>query len=85
MISPPLNAADPIVDENGAMSQAFRNWAIKASVGGLVLTGLGSPEGVIESAQYTLYLDITTPTAPVQYRKMLSNILGDEKKGWIAL
>jgi hypothetical protein len=85
VISPPLNAADAIVDDEGRMQQAFRNWGIKVSVGGLVLTGTGSPEGVIEAAQYTLYIDITTPTVPVQYRKMLSNIGGNEKLGWIAV
>jgi hypothetical protein len=85
VISPPLNAGDPIVDESGRMTQAFRNWAIQAGVGGRVLTGTGSPEGAIEAAQYTLYLDITTPTVPVQYRKMLASIGGDEKQGWIAV
>lgn len=85
MISPSLNAADAIVDGEGKMQPAFRTWTIRASVGGLVLTGTGSPEGVIEAAQYTLYIDITTPTVPVQYRKMLANIGGDEKQGWIAV
>jgi len=85
VISPPLNAGDPIVNPDGTMSQAFRNWTIKASVGGLILTGLGSPEGGVQAAQYTLYLDVTTPTVPVQYRKMLGSIGGDEKQGWVAV
>jgi hypothetical protein len=85
VISPPLNAADAIVDDDGRMQQAFRNWAIKVSVGGLVLAGVGSPEGLIEAPKYTLYLDETVPTAPVQYRKMLADIGGDGKQGWIAL
>jgi len=85
VISPPLNVADAIVDPDGTMAQQFRNWTIKVSVGGLVLDGTGSPEGLIQAPQYTLYLDITVPTAPVQYRKMLSNIGGDESMGWIAL
>jgi hypothetical protein len=85
MISPQLNAGDPIIDDEGKMVQAFRNYLIKLGVGGIVLTGLGTPEAFIEAPQYTLYLDVTTPTVPVQYRKMLSNIAGDEKKGWIVV
>jgi hypothetical protein len=84
VISPPLNASDPVVDDQGLMQQAFRNYMIRVGLG-IPLTGTGSPEGVVEAAQYTLYIDITTPTVPVQYRKMLGSIGGDEKQGWIAV
>jgi hypothetical protein len=84
VISPPLNASDPIVNDDGTMAQAFRNYMIKLWPG-IPLTGTGSPEGVVQAPQYALYIDITTPTVPVQYRKMLGSIGGDEKQGWIAV
>lgn len=85
MIQPYLNAGNPIIEDDGTMTQEFRVWTQRVSVGGFIYTGIGSPEGNLVAPQYTLYLDITTPTAPVQYRKMLGSIGGDEKQGWVAL
>ena len=79
-----LQATQPIVEPNGTMSQTFRLWAIEVS-NSLLLVGSGSPEGVQEAPQYSLYLDEATPAVPVQYRKMLPEIGGDRTKGWAAL
>jgi|TARA_R110002095_G_scaffold136730_2_gene118378 hypothetical protein len=76
-----LNASQPITNNNGEMEQTFRSWALEVS-NNLPLVGTGSPEGVIEAAQYSLYIDKTTPLSPVQYRKMLSDIGGNRTKGW---
>lgn len=76
-----LNASQPITNDNGEMEQTFRSWALEVS-NNLPLVGTGSPEGVIEAAQYSLYIDKTTPLNPVQYRKMLSDIGGNRTKGW---
>jgi len=45
--------------------------------------GTGSPEGVIEAAQYSLYLDSSGGASAIQYRKMQPQIGGDRTKGWI--
>tara|TARA_R110000782_G_scaffold81321_1_gene160726 strand:- start:1061 stop:1216 length:156 start_codon:yes stop_codon:yes gene_type:complete len=47
------------------------------------IVGTGSPEGVIEAVQYSLYLDGTGSAGAIQYRKMLPSIGGDRKQGWI--
>jgi hypothetical protein len=49
------------------------------------IIGTGSPEGIVSAAQYSLYIDETTPLSPVQYRKMLSEVAGNRLKGWAAL
>ena len=79
-----LNAAQPIIEEDGTMSQVFRSWAI-AVTNAMPMVGTGSPEGLIEALQYSLYIDETIPLAPVQYRKMLPEIAGNRKLGWASL
>ena len=77
-----LNAGQPIVESNGTMSQAFRQFTQEASLS-IPIIGSGSPEGVIEAVQYSLYLDTTGAAGAIQYRKMLPSIAGDRKQGWI--
>ena len=79
-----LNAAQPIVNDNGEMQQTFRSWALEAS-NNMPIICTGSPEGIVSAAQYSLYIDETTPLSPVQYRKMLSEVGGNRLKGWAAL
>lgn len=82
MRTPLLNAAQPIVDSTGKMSQAFRTWTLDASLS-IPLVGTGSPEGVLEARQYQLYIDSTGGAGSIQYRKMLSDIGGDRTQGWL--
>ena len=76
-----LEVSQPIVGENGTMSQAFRTWALQVTRA-IPIVGTGTPEGVIEAPQYSLYIDEAVPLTPVQYRKMLPEVGGDRKKGW---
>ena len=82
MTGPRLNVGQPIVDENGTMAQAFRQFTQDASLS-IPIVGTGSPEGVIEAAQYSLYLDSSGGASAIQYRKMQPQIGGDRTKGWI--
>ena len=82
MTGPRLNVGQPIVDENGTMAQAFRQFTQDASLS-IPIVGSGSPEGVIEAAQYSLYLDSSGGASAIQYRKMQPEIGGDRTKGWI--
>ena len=79
-----LNASQPIVDPNGTMSQVMRTWAVLMS-NQAPIVNTGTPEGVIEAPQYSLYIDEAVPLTPVQYRKMLPEIGGDRSKGWAAI
>jgi hypothetical protein len=77
-----LNVGQPIVENNGTMSQAFRQFTQEASLS-IPIVGTGSPEGVVEAVQFSLYLDRTGGAGAIQYRKMLPSITGDKKKGWV--
>ena len=79
-----LNAAQPIIEADGTMSQVFRSWSI-AVTNAMPMVGTGSPEGVIEALQYSLYIDEAIPLTPVQYRKMLPEIGGNRRLGWAAI
>ena len=84
MTSPRLNAAQPIVESDGTMAQPFRQFTQDASLS-IPIVGSGSPEGVIEARQYSLYIDSAGSTGSIEYRKMLPDIGGDTKQGWVAV
>ena len=79
-----LNPNNPIVDGAGNMQQFFIEFMLEVR-GGIPEVGTGSPEGVVPARQYSLYIDEAVPTAPVQYRKMLTQVSGDTKKGWVVV
>jgi len=82
MTGPRLNVGQAIVDEDGTMAQAFRQFTQDASLS-IPIVGVGTPEGVIEAAQYSLYLDSSGGASAIQYRKMQPKIGNDRTKGWV--
>ena len=84
MTGPRLNAAQPIVEANGTMSQPFRQFTQDASLS-IPIIGTGSPEGVLEARQYSLYIDANGASGAIEYRKMQPSIAGDKTKGWLAV
>ena len=84
MTSPRLNAAQPIVQPDGTMAQPFRQFTQDASLS-IPIVGTGSPEGVVEARQYSLYIDSAGTTGSLQYRKMQPDIGGDKSQGWVAV
>jgi len=79
-----LNVAQPIVENNGTMAQAFRQYTQDAALS-IPITGAGTPEGNVEARQFSLYLDTSGSAGSIQYRKMVAQISGDRKRGWIAV
>ena len=47
--------------------------------GGILLSGIGSPEGVVTAPEASLYWDVTVPASPVQYYKTTAT----GNTGWI--
>lgn len=76
-----LNSAQPLIEADGTPSQVFRTWALQVS-NSTPIVGTGTPEGVVEAPQYSLFIDEAVPLTPVQYRKMLPLIGSDRTKGW---
>ena len=81
---PQLNAGQPIVRVDGTMQQPFQD-QMNTLYRYLPIIGTGSPEGVIEALQYSLYLDSAGVSGSIEYRKMLTDIAGDKTMGWIAV
>lgn len=84
MTSPRLNVAQPIVESDGTMAQPFRQFTQDASLS-IPIVGSGSPEGVVEARQYSLYIDSTGSSGSIEYRKMQPDIGGDVTQGWVAV
>ena len=76
-----LNANQKIVNDDGTPTNVFLQYLLKVSES-VVIVGTGSPEGVLEAPQYTLYVDESNPSTPVTYRKMSPHIGGNRKNGW---
>jgi hypothetical protein len=49
------------------------------------LYGNGSPEGVVNAPLRGSYLNMTGATGSLLYFKVLPDIAGDTKKGWVAV
>lgn len=77
-----LNQGQPIVNTEGTMEQPFRQWTQDVSLA-IPIIGSGSPEGVVEARQYSIYLDTSGSAGSIQYRKMLPEIGGDRTQGWV--
>lgn len=82
MSIPTLIADQPIVDQNGAQSELFRLWAQQITAM-QILTGSGSPEGVVSASITTRYMDTAGTAGAILYIKRDTDIAGDPAKGWI--
>ena len=77
----PLNPSYPITKE-GIMTDEFLDFVLKI-VRGFVLSGSGSPEGVVEAAQFSLYVNESGTAGSILYVKRDTDIAGDKTMGWI--
>ena len=77
-----LIASNPIVEENGTMQQEFRTYMLDVAKY-LPIFGTGSPEGVVEAPQFSLYINKSGTAGAIEYRKMATDIGGDKSQGWI--
>ena len=80
-ITPP-DANRTILEDDGTMEQAFRTWANNLTRLSLI-TGTGSPEGVVSALQGSQYMDDAGTTGAIKYIKRDSDIAGDASLGWI--
>jgi hypothetical protein len=72
----------PIVDATARTTPAFQKWMAGVDLGTPIL-GIGSPEGVQDAPQFSLYIDKTGTTGSILFIKMQPSIAGDTKQGWI--
>jgi len=72
----------PIVDEKGVTTQEARSYFNSVN-NLLMITGEGSPESAVSAIQGALYTDLSGTTGTVLYVKILSDISGDDTRGWV--
>jgi hypothetical protein len=81
---PQLNAAQAIVKPDGTMEPVFRDQMNRYEAQ-YPLSGSGSPEGVVEGSYLQLYINTTGVSGSIEYRKLLPDIGGNKKLGWVAV
>ncbi len=79
-----LNFNTPLVYRDGTATPYLQTQLLKLAAA-IPIIGSGSPEGAVLAPVYSLYIDETDPLVPVQYRKMLDELSGDRKNGWVQL
>ena len=78
----PLNRNQKIIDENDQLTDRFREWQLAVSRLAII-TGTGSPEGVVSAIQTQQYMDLSGTTGSISYIKRDADIGGDTSLGWI--
>jgi len=81
-ITPLLNDSIPITKDNRTMEQEFSTWT-NVVTRALEIRGTGTPEGNVKALQFTTYIDKNGTTGTIMYKKMLTDIGGDRKQGWL--
>lgn len=78
-----------IVGPDGKTTQQMMIWInevtdLQIDIADLqIITGAGSPEGVVEALPRRLYMDTAGTTGNILYIKRDDSIAGDLSKGWI--
>ena len=79
IINPHRN--DNLTESNKA-TEVFFQWMQQVSALS-PMSGNGSPEGVVNAPLKTPYLNMTGATGSLLYFKILPDIGGDTKQGWV--
>ena len=78
----PLSMAEPVVDNSG---RPLRNLNLFSEALSRipVLSGVGSPEGVVPSRSTRLYMNTAGTAGSILYIKQVDDVGGDKTLGWI--
>lgn len=80
----PLGRTESVVDEQGRATEKlslFSEDVARLSI----LTGAGSPEGVVSARRARIYMDEEGVAGAVMYIKQMDDIGGDRSLGWVAV
>lgn len=77
-----LGRSIPVVDEKGKPTQELALFSEAVAALDPII-GTGSPEGVEEARRKRFYIDSNGSAGSVLYVKVLNDIGGDRKQGWI--
>jgi len=76
-----LNPSLYVTDEN-RMTQVFRTWADAVTQLDM-LSGSGSPDGVVEALPRRMYMDTAGTAGAILYIKRDADVGGNRKLGWV--
>ena len=79
----PIN--ETLVDEEGKVSRGRAQEMMRQLVQLSIMTGSGSPEGVVDAKITTLYMNTAGTAGSILYIKKLADISGDRTQGWILI
>lgn len=77
-----LNRGVQVADSEGKQTERMYNWAQQITQL-QILTGSGSPEGVVEAKIETLYMNTAGTAGSILYIKRDADVGGDRTQGWI--
>jgi hypothetical protein len=77
-----LDSRAPIVDKDGRMAPRTYNWMLDVT-NLAIITGNGSPEGVVVAQQSRLYMNTAGTAGSILWIKRDADIGGDRSQGWI--
>jgi len=78
-----INFSRPAINSLGVLSLAMKRW-IQSITNQAVITGSGTPEGVVKAPQFSSYKDVdATTTGTILYSKQLAQIGGNTSMGWV--
>lgn len=78
----PLDRVQPIVDAQGCASQRLQTFS-EDCARLTMLTGTGSPEGLVTASVTRVYLDVSSGVGVGLYVKQYADVGGDRSKGWV--
>jgi len=70
------------ISKDGIMQDLFFNWVLNVT-NLSILTGTGSPEGVVQARPTRLYMNTAGAAGSILYIKRDADIGGDRSQGWI--
>ena len=79
-----LSTDRPIVDSSGNQTQQTRLY-FKTITDQALIIGDGSPEGIVEAVEGATYQDRLGVAGVIRYAKMVDDIGGDKKLGWLLI
>lgn len=81
---PNLTVPIEILGRDGRPSIDFSLWVERVTVDSLI-TGTGSPEGVVPSAAGREYMDENGTAGAIKYIKRVNSVAGDKALGWVLI
>jgi hypothetical protein len=72
----------PLITDEQKPTERFFLWTVAVSRLD-IMSGTGSPEGVVPAPQKSLYMDESGTAGAILYIKRVSDVAGNKTQGWV--